>query len=113
MLAHEVFSLRSDETVRLRSKEPSTGRWIAVQLVSVCLPDGEKAQPAPDGKEAGMPFTVIAAYKNDNGQWAWAPLSHPTKVFLFDLLYSNNAKPHHWVYCEIVDNRTAAMFRVE
>lgn len=103
-LDNEVFALRNSESIRVQEEKPDSGRFIAVMVRSVEMPDGPRSPVrSMDGAPVVQAAIVAAEWSPTNGNWHWLCLSQPSKEFIGDLLIDANAERDRWYFAVITD----------
>lgn len=96
-LLNEVFALRPGEVIYGQSERPTEGKWIAVMLRTVDMPEGERHPTRPlDNKpveQCGVSACAIV-----DGKWQWLALSPPTKEVVGDYFFDGNWPRNEWLY---------------
>lgn len=103
-LDHEVFALRDNEQFAVQEGRPIKGRWIAVMLRSVQLPEGPHVATRHCDGEPVEKCAVLAAEMNATRQaWQWMQIAAPSKERIGDLLLEASAERDRWYYLVITD----------
>ena len=117
--AETLWELRNGEIVEFFKEEPTTQPYvIAVRIVPTPMPPGPVAPY--DGKENTAPeqCALVAAERNNAGEWQWLWLGPNTKRWLIDWLCDYaNVERDRWYFIGvhkdpmIIGAQVAAPFR--
>lgn len=104
ILENDVLAIRNGERLQLWTEIPDCDRWVAVQVVSVTMPEGQIHSSRP---RDGMPVeqAAIIACEMVKGKWQWTQLSPPSKEFIGDMLFDSDAERGRWYYLSIESTR--------
>lgn len=97
LITNEVFSLRSGERVEVFFEEPADGCSLALMARSLSMPPGPRWGVRQSDGAPVEDAAIVAAQRVDD-LWQWVQLSPPTKEYLGDLLFDNDAEKDRWYY---------------
>jgi hypothetical protein len=97
-----VFALRDDEKLTLVVERPLDGCWLAVQLHSVEMPSGPRANAIRcDGTPVEEGAVFACEWNHQRDGWQWCRLSPDTKEIIGHFLLAQRVTWNEWHFVVI------------